>query len=620
MRVKSKDSVSIFGFIGKLLKIDLTTKSINYEHINIEDCRKFLGGAGYACSYLYKTIGKDTPPLSEKNIIMIMNGPLCGTSAPSSGRFVICSKSPYTNLWGEANCGGNFAPELKKAGYDGIIITGKAETPIIIKIFNEDIEILSASHLWGKGIKETQNILKKEEPKYKILSIGPAGENLIKFASVNNEGRSAGRTGMGAVFGSKNLKAIIVQGDSSSPKIADPEKFKTTVKKAIKFILNLKTTQALRGFGTSAGVMVAHGLGDLPIKYWSQGEWDEVFNISGEKLKENLLIKTKTCYGCSIGCGRIIEIDGKRSLYAECEGPEYETIAGFGSMILNKDLNSIAIANNLCNDLGMDTISTSGTIALLFDLYNKDIIKKEQIDGLELNWGNSEAMITLIKKIPLREGIGDLLAEGSNAVGQRFHVSKEHIAAINNLEVPYHDLRSCFGLALTYAFSPRGPCHTSGDIFKVARRGNEINFSSLGVEKIDMFSDDITMAKYSVIVQDYRALYSSLVSCFFSNPPPELVADLLKYLLGYEFNIKTLMITGERIFNIKRLFNLKMGLTSANDSIPKILLTPTNEGAAKGKTPDFNKLRRLYYAVRDWNPNTGRPNPEKLKELDLIDY
>lgn len=617
--MSSEKEKKYYGFIGRILKVDLSKKSISNEQIDMNHTSLFLGGAGYACRYLIDKIDKNLDPLSSKNVLIIMTGPFCGTSAPSFGRFVICSKSPYTHLWGESNCGGFFGPELKRAGYDGLVIDGKAETPIVLRIKEELIEFSDASEYWGKGVKETQHKLKHEFGDYKsrILSIGPAGENLVKYANINADGRSAGRTGMGAILGSKNLKAIMVTGNNIRINIAKPEEFKKTVKKTISYLQSTMATKALRGYGTSAGVMTAHSFGDLPIKYWSRGEWEEVFNISGEKLKENLLIKNKSCYGCSIGCGRIIKIDGKESIYANCEGPEYETIAGFGSMILNSDLVSISIANNLCNNYGLDTISTSGVIAFLYDLYEKKEISKEDIDDLDLQWGNSDSMLKLIKKIAYREGIGDLLAEGSNKVGEKFQIDDEKIATIHNLEVPYHDIRSCYGLALTYAFAPRGACHTSGDVFKVSRQGNEIDYTSLGIEKLDMFSNTKKMAISSARVHDYRALYSSMISCFFSNPPPDYMAELISNLIGLDMDIEQLKLMGERIFTLKRLFNLKMGWTPESEKIPTVLLTPTNEGAVKGRTPNFEKLKRYYYEYRDWDQITGNPSSKKLIELEL---
>jgi len=608
-----------FGFTGKLLHINLTTNTIKTEKLNRDYAKDFLGGAGYACRYLIDKISKDLDPLAPENIIMVMTGPFCLTSAPSFGRFVICSKSPYTKNWGESNCGGFFGPELKRAGYDGVIIIGKAKNPSYIKIINDKVEIIEDLSLWGKGIKETRNILKNlsKSTKIRVLCIGPAGENLVKYSNLNADGRSAGRTGMGAVMGSKNLKAIIVKGDIFKPEIANPSEFKSVVRKTIKFIINANATKVLREYGTSAGVMSTHAVGDLPIKYWAQGYWKDVEDISGEKLKENHLINNVSCYGCSIGCGRIVEIKHDDHNVPECEGPEYETIAGFGSMILNNNLESIAIANDLCNDYGLDTISASGVIAFLFHLYNKGKINREDIDGLELNWGNHRSMLTLLRKIGTRSGIGNILAEGSIATGKHFNIPEDEIAAINNLEPPYHDIRACYGLALTYAFSPRGACHMTADVYKVLRKQNEIDFSSIDIHKVDMFVNSKEMAKSTIKLQDYRALYSSLISCEFSNPPPEFMAELIENLLGFDFNIEKIKLTGERIFNLKRLFNIKMGLTSEDDIIPKILLKPLNEGAAEGKAPDFKKLKKYFYKIRNWNPITGAPTVNKLKELNL---
>ena len=610
---------NFYGFAGKLLIVDLSDEKLSTEVLNRQFTEEFLGGAGYACRYLFDHIQNDTDPLSSDNILMIMNGPFCLTSAPSFSRFSICSKSPYTKLWAEANAGGFFGAEMKRAGYDGIIIKGKSEKPVFLKIFDDKPEILNASQIWGNGIKKTHKQLKKISGnlKSKVLCIGQSGENLVKFANINTEGRSAGRAGMGSVMGSKNLKGIVIKGNSFQPKVANPEEFKNIVKKTIKFIQNTLATKSLREFGTSAAVMPFHSIGDLPIKYWSQGEWSDVSKITGEKLKENFYVRNKSCYGCGIACGKIIKIENDNWHIEETEMPEYETIAGFGSLILNSNIESIAIANHLCNDYGMDTISTSSVIAFLYNLFDKKKITKDDVDGLDLQWGNYDSMLKLIDKIAVREGIGDLLAEGSNIVGEKFKIPADEIATVNKLDVPYHDIRSCYGLSLTYAFAPRGACHTTGDVFKVLREGNEVEFSSLGIEKMNLFSNDYKMAKSAALLHDYRALYSSLISCFFSNPPPLYMVELIKNLFGIDFDIEQMKKLGERIFNMKRLFNIKMGLTSKNDNVPKILLNPTNEGAIKGKSPDFNRLKGYYYQIRDWDPLTGKPRLNKLKELGL---
>jgi aldehyde:ferredoxin oxidoreductase len=610
-----------YGFSGKIVNIDLSLQKISEEPIKNEFINLFLGGAGYACRYLFDHIEKDTDPLSKDNILFIMNGLFTLTNAPLSSRFVICAKSPYTRLWGEANCGGSFGPELKKAGFDGIIIKGQAESPIMICIKEGNIELLDAREIWGFGIKKTRTHLKSQLDfkDAKVLCIGQAGENLVKFANINAEGRSAGRTGMGAVMGSKNLKAICVQGSSFKPEVALPKYFKSSVKSLIRHLLNVKATKVLREFGTSATVLGAYATGDLPIKYWSKGRWRKINDISGEELKEKFLVRNKSCYGCLIGCGRIININNENYYSHECEGPEYETIAGFGSMILNNNLESIAIANDMCNDYGLDTISTSGVISLTFDLFNKNMIQRVDIDNLNLDWGNSDSVLKLIEKIAKKDGIGEIMAEGSNAVGKKFNISKDSIATINNMEVPYHDMRYCHGMALTYAYSPRGPCHTTADGFKVFRKNNEVDFSCLGIEKIKMNSNKRTMVKNIIKLQNYRSIYSSLIFCFFSNPPPSYICELLYGLTGEEFDVNNLLIFGERIFNLKRLFNIKMGLIPEYESIPKILLDPLNEGPIKSMSPNFEKLKKFYYRYRKWNFVNGRPSQKLLYLLKLND-
>ena len=602
------------GFTGKVLKINLSKKTIQPISLNIDIADAFLGGAGYACRYLISKLSKNMLPLSKQNILMIMNGPLTLTSAPSVSRFVICSKSPYTGLWGESNCGGVFGVELKKAGYDGLIVEGKSDNPVYIKIMSDNIQIQDASYLWGLGIKKTRTSLKKISESFKVLCIGQAGENLVKYANVNAEGRSAGRTGMGAIMGSKNLKAIIVKGTNFKPKLSDPERFKESSRKAINYILKSSITQILRGMGTSAGVLGSYSIGDLPIKYWSKGTWDNVQKISGESLNSKLLLKNKSCYGCSIGCGRIIKIENKEYNVPICEGPEYETIAGFGSMILNDDLESITIANDMCNDYGLDTISTSGVISLLYHIYNH---KNVELEALSLKWGFTDSLLPLITSIALRQGIGDLLAEGSYETGIKFGISEDEIATVNKLEVPYHDLRYCYGMALTYAFSPRGACHTTADVFKVLRPDFNIDFSELGITKVPMNSNQVDIVKGTILLQDYRSIYSSLISCFFSNPPPRLMLDLINSSMGYNFTMEDLKKMGERIFTLKRLFNIKMGLTSTQDYIPKILLEPLKEGPIKDNAPDFEKLKSNYYLLRNWDSKTGIPKRNKLKYLEL---
>lgn len=604
------------GFIGKLLEINLSTKEINGLQLDEAIAEKFLGAAGYACRYLYDKIDKDMDPLGPESILMFMTGPLCGSKVPASGRFTVCAKSPYTGIWGEANCGGYFGPELKKVGYDGLIIKGVSETPVYLDMTDGNVEIKDASHLWGKGALETHEILKEESPLTRVACIGQAGENLVKFANVVSEDKVAGRTGMGAVMGSKKLKAIAVKGSKRSYEAADPEAFDTAVKNMLEEVNSSFTTQMMSALGTSAGVDKYNVEGELPIKYWTQGEWDEAYNLSGATASEEIYSKPYPCYACPIGCAHKAKIEeGEYAFEGEREAPEYETIVSFGSLILNNDLKSIVQANFLCNQYGMDTISGGSTIAFIYYLYNEGKITSDDIDGLKPEWGKIEPALEMIKKIALREGIGDLLAEGSNAVGKKFGIPQDEIATALGQEVPYHDLRHTWGMALTYSVgTPRGPCHCASDLYLVLVG---LPFDELGIQNVDRYSDDENMAKNTAIMYDYRALYNSLVLCLFCNPEPHFLAEVMTTALGVEYDVEKMKKTGERIYTIKRLFNLKMGITPEDEKLPDILLRPLDEGGSAGKSPNYQKLKREFYKLRDWNLKTGYPSNQKLNELEL---
>ncbi len=605
------------GFVGKLLHVNLSTNEISDEILDEKIAENFLGAAGYSCRYLYNKLNTDTNPLSPENILMFMTGPFCGSNIPTSGRFTVCAKSPYTGLWGESNCGGFFGPELKKAGYDGIVFRGASDNPVYLEIKEGGIEIKDATNLWGKGTLETTEILKNTiDNLARVACIGPAGENLVKYATIASEEKAAGRTGMGAVMGSKKLKAIIIKGKKKNYEAADPEGFKEISKKTIDFVKNSFMTTMMSNLGTGGALDMYNVQGELPIKYWTQAQWDDSYNISGATASEKIYTRSYPCFACPIGCAKKAEVkEGVYKTNGEVESPEYETLAGFGSMILNSNLESIVHANYLCNDLGIDTISGSSAIAFIYYLFNKGKINSNDIDGLSPKWGDPSSMLKLIQKIAKREGIGDLLAEGSNAIGKKFNISQDEIATVYGMEVPYHDLRSCFGMAVTYGLgSPRGPCHNSSDMYNILLG---IPLQDFGIEMIDKYRDDEVMAKMGAIGQNYRALSNSLIMCVFANPEPQFLAKLINTALGIECTIETLKKFGERIYMIKRLFNLKMGITPFDDRLPKILLEPKNSGDSAGKTPNFQSLKEGYYKFRTFDLNTGIPSDQKLKDLGL---
>ena len=603
------------GFRGSILVADLSTSDIRTESVKEEIARNFLGGAGYAVRYLYDLVEKDTDPLGPGNPLFFMTGPLMGTTAPSTGRWVVCARSPLTMLWGESNCGGSLGAELKFAGFDGILIKGASQNPVYLYVTEDTQELRDASHLWGLGTYETHRILQEDDTHSKIACIGPAGENLIKYAIISSEERAAGRTGMGAVMGSKRLKAIKVRGKNEHIDLENPEGFKKCAKEARDEVMSVFTSEMFQDLGTSSAVDMYNYRGELPIKYWTQGEFDEADSISGATMKETILVRNRHCFGCPIGCGRIINIkEGPYKTPGEIEGPEYETVAGFGSMILNSSLEAISHANYLCNDLGIDTISASGVIALLYYLYDKKIVTAPDLDGISPVWGDPDPIFKFLHKISFREGIGDTLADGSDAVGRKFGVPPDEIATVDGMEVPYHDLRSCFGMGLAYGVGPRGPCHTACDMYQTAL-GQP--FPELGIVSPDQYDETATMTDACALLQDYRAFYTGVVMCVFCNPSPSSLGDMLTYATGFKIGIPEIKKIGERILNMKRLFNVKMGLTSDWDRLPDILVQPLSEGGASGKSPSWEKMLRQFYDFRKWDPVTGAPTREKREELGL---
>jgi aldehyde:ferredoxin oxidoreductase len=608
----------IKAFRGKLLKVNLTTKEILTEPLNQDIAKSFLGGAGYACRYLYDLLDESTDPLSPENIIIIMTGPLNGTFAPNTGRWVVCSKSPYTGIWGESNCGSWFGAEVKKAGYDGIIITGASDKPVYLGIRDSNVEIKDASFLWGKGTIYTTEKLKEifGNEKAMVACIGVAGENLVKYANIISEERAAGRTGMGAILGSKKLKAIIVKGSNIQLEVANQEKLKEAIKNARDMVKSSFATQMLASLGTSGGLDMYNTTGELSIKYFSQPQWDNAFKISGATMAETILTRNRFCHSCVIGCGRRVAIKEGKYKTDEIEGPEYETIVSFGSLILNDDLEFITHINTRCFDFGIDTISSGGIISCLTHHFSLGNISSDDIDGLKPEWGDNEFIEKILEKIVNRDGIGDLLAEGSDAFAKKFNISQDEIATVVGLEVTYHDLRSNYGMAIAYGIGGayRGPSHNACDPY-YSLLG--VPLEEIGMNIVDKYTDDEKMAEYCAKDMDYRALYSSMIMCSFCNPLPSHNAAIIEYATGLKFGLEEVKLFGERILNMKRLFNIKMGLTAEHDRLPKILLRPFKEGGSAGKSPDFEKLKKSFYQYKKWDPKTGKPTEAKLKQLSL---
>jgi aldehyde:ferredoxin oxidoreductase len=596
-----------------ILKINLTTGTTEEYRIPVDWERDFLGGASLAARLLYDTLTAELDALSPAAPLLFMNGPLTGTAGPTVGRFVICGKGPATGLWAESHIGGFWGPELRFAGYDGLWITGRAEEPVYLWIDEGRLEVRSGAHLWRQDTYETQTLIKDEvgRKNARVAVIGEAGERGVHFAGIFcDHGRTAGRTGLGAVMGAKNLKAVAVYGKSRNLPLA-----RSGVYSGVRSASNRKLKQdnearVLHELGTAGAANYSEYMGAMPSKYYHQGSFEKVDDISGAKMAETILSGVSACQACVIACGRVVTLDDG----ARRKGPEYETIVSFGPNLLVDDLVAITQLGELCDRYGMDTISMGNTIGLAFHLYEQGVIKKKDIGGFELNWGDVDVIEQLIHLTAKREGFGEVLAKGSRFLGRYFGVEEEAVQ-VNGLEVAYHDPRGVSGMALVYATSPRGACHNQSDYFFVDwGHANE----ELGIDYITRHAGAEKAANVARH-QDWRTVYNSLVMCIFANVPPQTQVDLINAACGCDWDIGEMLRCGERGWNLKRSINNRMGLTRANDKLPKALLEPLEEGGAEGYVIPFDEMIKAYYGARGWDPGTGRPTREKLEALGLED-
>lgn len=596
-----------------ILKINLTDNTAEEYVIPKEWERDFLGGASLAARVLYPVLTKELDPLSPEAPLLFMTGPLTGTSGPTTGRFVICGKGPATGLWAESNIGGFWGPELRKAGYDGLWVTGKAERPVYVWVEDGRFEVRDAAHLWGMNTYSAQDKVKEEvgEKSARVCVIGPAGEKGVLFASIMcDHGRMAGRTGMGAVMGAKNLKAVAVHGTKEIP-VFDLPRYKSLRSASNRRLKEDNETRVLREVGTSGVANYAEYLGSMPVKYFSSGSFPAVDDVSGAKMTETILVGRSACQGCVIACGRVVKLPDDRM---KRKGPEHETMVGFGANLLNDNLESIVELGELCDRYGMDTISVSNTIGLAFHLYERGVITKEDTGGVELKWGDADAIEELVRLMGSREEIGDLLAQGAKRFAAHFGAEEEAVQ-VNGLEVAYHDPRGVSGMALVYATSPRGACHNQSDYFFVDWGHTN---DRLGIE---FFSQHAQAEKSANVArhQDWRTVFNAVVMCIFANVEPAEQVELINAACGLDWTLDDLMKSGERAWNLKRAVNNRMGLSAANDKLPKALLKPFPDGGSAGFVPDFEGMLRAYYQARGWDWESGKPTKEKLSELGLGD-
>lgn len=600
----------MYGWIGKLLRVDLTNGRIAKEDLNVEDAKNYLGARGLGTKIMMDEVDPKVEPFSPENKLIFMTGPLTGTLASSPGRYEVVSKAPLTGTIGASNSGGHFGPELKYAGYDGIIFEGKALRPVYLYINDDEVELRLAEHLWGKTVFDaTGELLKETAEDARVACIGPAGEKLVFFATVmNDKNRAAGRSGLGAVMGSKNLKAVVVRGTKSIEAARPKEFLESCLDARKKLKVHPVTGSGLATYGTEVLVNILNQSGALPTRNWRDGGiFEHADETGGEALREKYLVRNKGCFGCSIGCGRITRIpEGKFKSFGE--GPEYEAAWAYGADCGVRDLAAISKANFICNELGLDPITMGSTIACAMEMYEKGILTKEEI-GRSLNFGDADAIVELTRMTGMREGFGDKLAEGSYRMASAYG-HPELSMTVKKQEMPAYDGRGVQGMGLEYATSNRGACHV---------RGYLTSPEILGVpQKLDPL---VTTDKASWLkaFQDLTAVVDSSGICLFTTfgiGLPE-ISEMLRNATGMSCSDEDILKAGERIWNLERLFNLKAGFTKADDTLPERLLKePLPSGPAKGKVAELDIMLKEYYELRGWNTE-GIPTEEKLRELSI---
>jgi len=610
-------------YAGKLLRVDLTAGTWREQEIPAEHVRQFLLGSGLAAKLYYDEMDPTLDPLDPASPLIVMNGLLTGTFAPTGCRISFCGRSPLTGIWNEANLGGHFGAELRFAGYDGLVITGRAAGPVYLWI-NEPagaIELRDASHLWGRDyFAAADALLGETDPKARVAGIGPAGENLVRIAGImsgpSDYVRAAARGGMGAVMGSKNLKAIVVRG-TGKPDYPDVKAFRAVVKEQNPTIQ--ENSLAMTHLGTAGGVVATEQYGDIPLRNWQLGSWPEAEKVTGKTIYDRYLVKHTHCYACPIGCGKEVEVTEGPYRVPRGEGVEYETIAGFGGSCLIDDAAAVLLANSLCNRYGLDTISTSSAIAFAMEAYENELIGPAETGGIELRFGNADAMLAMIGKIAQREDIGDLLAEGTREAARRLGGEAGRYAIhVKGLEVAFHDPRGFVSMAVNYATAVRGGCHLEAASYW---NGYGVVLPDLGYPEIlDRFESGAANARLAYDWQNYAGVYNPLGLCKFlikGRVGGEHLAAIVNSALGWDWDVDQILATGDRIFQLKRLINLRLGVTAADDTLPaRFLEEPRPDGSAAGVLPDLGLMLPIYYQLRDWDED-GVPRPRRLAQLGL---
>jgi len=608
----------MYGWRGKILRVDLTRGEVQEENLDPQTAKDYIGGRGFGIRYLLRELDPTCDPLGSENILVMAAGPLTGTAAPTGARYMVTTKSPLTGAVTCSNSGGRFPAELKKAGFDMIIVQGRANEPIYLWIDSDRAELRPAKHLWGKTTHETDAALREEtHAEARTTCIGPAGERLVRFSAImNDKDRAAGRSGVGAVMGSKKLKGIAVRGEGEIP-LYDRKAFRDLVEKLNKkFRDSLKGGQhPLRLHGTAVTVMATQNYGVLPTRNFQQGTFEGWEGIHGETLTRKFLVRPKACFSCPISCGRVTKVDDP-VFKGEGEGPEYETVYALGSDCGVGNLAAVTKANYLCNELGLDTITMGATIACAMELSERGYLPEADV-GRKLRFGDAQALVDLTRMTGGREGFGDLLAEGSLRLAIRYGHPELAMVA-KGQEFAGYDPRGEQGMGLAYATSPVGASHMRGDPAYIELLG------------VPMLIDPLIWKDKGQLVKDWQDVFAIIDSAglcvFFTvrnlvtptrDIRPQGIMELLNAATGVGYDLDELVRAGERIFNAERIFLVRAGFSRKDDTLPpRMLKQPMPDGPGKGMVCHLEEMLNEYYPVRGWTPE-GIPTPEKLRELGL---
>lgn len=611
------------GYQKSMLEIDLRRGLIGSTSLGEDLLRSFLGGSGLAARLFLNRFSPRMDPLSAENSLFVFAGPLTGTHLPGTGRLAVAAKSPITNIWGESNCGGHFGAELKFAGYEGITIKGASEKPVYLLIEDDKVEIKDASSIWGKDVYQVIDVLTEEfkgKRKVKVLTIGPAGENLVKFAAIaGDKGDFAGRCGLGAVMGSKRLKAVVVRGSNAVPP-AFPDDYEELLKRTRAKVGESPLAHVWHEHGTDIGMVAGTKTGGVSGRNWTTAElYDFAKPLRGFSITSNYLVGRKACHACPIGCKREVKINAGPYQMEEGPGPEFQTCCNFGLMLMNNNLEGVMKANELCNRYGLDTISCGATIAFATECFENGVIGKQDTGGIELRWGNIDGALEMIHRIARREGFGDVLAEGSKTAARKIGgKAAEYVVEVKGIEMSMHDPRGYHGQGLGHAVANRGGTHL--DHLNWLIEENFSHYPDLGLAGDYAGKTSTGKAALTCMSENIVTLCNGGVMCLYVMGCLSFddLVEMFRVTTGFDYDREEILRCSERIWLLKRGLNNLMGITALDDRLPKRVLTPLESGPTAGSVPDMDLMLKEYYELRGLD-SAGRPRKERLAELNLND-